>query len=153
MGARVRMRSWFEKLLRPDRRRAERWASPRLSIYYWNGMTPRLRGVKDISSSGIYLMTEAEWSVGVKLMLTLQRRDLAKTSPESWIAVEAEVVRRGPDGLAFSFVPSGCFGSSGRGTDLPHGASQRELNRFLSKLFKNDKSQFRPTMEAPSFLV
>jgi hypothetical protein len=142
---------WFEELLEPERRSGERWASPRLAVYFWNGWTPIEHGVRDISTSGVYLITEAEWSPGAKLLLTLQRKELAEGSLDRWIAVEAKVVRRGSDGLALSFVPSGCRSSSGMRSDLHNGVNRKELNRFLSSLFKSDNFQLQPSAASPTF--
>ena len=58
----------------PDRRRAERRKSPELAAYLWNGSMQQQAGIKDISSTGLYLLTRERFVPGDLISLTLQRR-------------------------------------------------------------------------------
>jgi hypothetical protein len=87
-----------------ERRRAERRVSPDLAAYHWTGARPKQESVKDISSSGVYLMTDERWEPGAVVSLTLQRRGPLEGNFERRVAVQAKAVRREDDGVALSFV-------------------------------------------------
>jgi hypothetical protein len=99
--------SWFKRLLSSDSRRAQRLTSPLLVAYYWDGSTPISHEIQNISSTGFYLLTKERWYPGTILTMTLQRTSTAKGNPsvENHIAVLSKVVRRGKNGVGFSFVP------------------------------------------------
>jgi hypothetical protein len=91
-----------------DRRRSERRSSPELAAYLWIGTLPKQAGVRDISSSGVYLLTRERWAPGDVVSMTLQRRGPLEGSFERRVAVQARAVRWGDDGIGMSFVlPTG----------------------------------------------
>jgi hypothetical protein len=56
MEARIKsLISSFEKRIILERRWGKRRSAPRLAVYYWNGGTPKPHGIRDISSSGVYV--------------------------------------------------------------------------------------------------
>jgi len=92
----------------PDRRRSERRTSPELAAYLWIGTLPKQASVRDISSSGVYLLTRERWAPGDVVSMTLQRRGPLEGSFDRRVAVQARAVRWGDDGIGLSFVlPSG----------------------------------------------
>lgn len=121
-----------------ERRWGVRRPSPRLAVFYWNGGTPKPHGIRDISVSGLYLLTRESLFPGVVLLLTLQREDLEESDPDQWIAVHALVVRRDPDGVALSFVFPKKSATRLKAADLANGATRDEMINFLWKLFKSD---------------
>ncbi len=60
--------------------------------------------VKDISATGVYLLTSERWAPGEVVSLTLQRKGPAEKSPERRITLKTMAVRWGEDGVALSFV-------------------------------------------------
>src|ERR1700678_1963096 len=86
------------KLFSKERRRAERQPSPKLAAHYWNGGSPIEHGVRDISSTGLFLLTEERWYPGTILVMTLQKKDQAGGGSEQSIAVQSKAVRSGSDG-------------------------------------------------------
>ncbi|MGB6192598.1 MAG: PilZ domain-containing protein [Terracidiphilus sp.] len=92
------------KHAQPDRRRAERRTSPELAAYLWNGSLQQQTHVKDISSTGLYLLTNERFAPGDTLSLTLQRKGPIEGNFERRVAVQARAVRWGDDGVAVSFV-------------------------------------------------
>jgi hypothetical protein len=135
------LKAWFDKPLARERRRAERWASPELAVYYWTGATPREHPVGDISSSGVYVVTEERWSPGAMVLLTLQRGDLSQTDPDRWIAVQSKVTRWGSDGVGLTFVLPGTRNHRGWASDMENATDRKKLDKFLSKLYQHDKAQ------------
>jgi len=63
---------------------------------------PQARNIKDISSTGLYLVTEERWYPGTLVLMTLQRTDLGDETSEKSISVHSRAVRWGNDGLGFS---------------------------------------------------
>jgi len=87
-----------------QRGRAERRSSPSLAACHWNGYTQHQDPIRDISSTGAYLLTQERWAPGDVITLTLQRSGPAEKSPGLCIAVQARAVRWDENGVAVSFV-------------------------------------------------
>jgi hypothetical protein len=85
-------------------KRAERRSSPELAVYHWNGLVPQQDLVRDISSTGAFLLTHERWEPGQVISLTLQRSGPFEQSPEHRISVQARAVRWDDHGVAVSFV-------------------------------------------------
>ncbi len=132
-----------EKRTVSERRCGERRSSPRLSVYYWEGGTPKPHGIRDISSSGVYLLTRQPLFPGTMLLLTMQREDLDEASPDQWIAVHALVIRRDSNGVALSFAFPRTRDSHLWASDLANGSTRDEMARFISELFEYDDCRAR----------
>jgi PilZ domain-containing protein len=91
-----------------DRRRSERRISPELAAYLWIGTLPQQAGIRDISSTGVYVVTRERWTPGDVVSMTLQRKGPLEGNFERRVAVQARAVRWGDDGIGMSFVlPAG----------------------------------------------
>ena len=97
-------RNWLERWWSPDPRKAPRTPAPGLAAYYWNGSAPAAHGIRDISSSGLYVVTEERWYPGTLVLMTLQRTDCGEEVAERTIAVQSRAVRWGPDGVGLQFI-------------------------------------------------
>ena len=98
------LREVFEKLSRPDTKRAERRAAHGFVAHYWSGNAARQDDIKDISSTGLYLLTEERWLPGTVISLSLQMKSPLEEISERRITLRAKIVRWGDDGVGFSFV-------------------------------------------------
>jgi len=68
--------SWFIKFLRwlsTDRRSSKRHPLPGLVAYYWTGGAPQAFHIADISTHGLYLLTDERWFPGT-MILTISSR-------------------------------------------------------------------------------
>lgn len=83
-------------------RRAERRTSPSLAAYHWKGALPRLNSIRDISSTGAFLLTQERWEPGEIVSLWLQRS--GPPEKENSFSVQAKAVRWDDQGVAVSFV-------------------------------------------------
>lgn len=83
-------------------RRAERRSSPSLCAYHWKGSLARQDKVRDISSTGAFLLTQERWEPGEVISLSLQRS--GPPERENSYAVRAKAVRWDDQGVAFAFV-------------------------------------------------
>jgi hypothetical protein len=98
------MNSWSDKSSLPPRKRAERRPVPELAAYHWSGAGLRQEGVKDISSTGVYLLTKERWLPGEMISVTLQRKGPPEQISDRRITLKTTAVRWGEDGVALSFV-------------------------------------------------
>ena len=127
-------RSWLQRWWSPDPRKAPRVRAPGLAAYYWNGEAPVAHGIRDISSSGLYVVTEERWYPGTLVLMTLQRSDLGEEMAERSIAVQSRAVRWGPDGVGLQFLlPSEQDRRRGNAPILD-ASGRKEFERFLAQL-------------------
>lgn len=127
-------RNWLQRWWSPDPRKAPRTRTPGLAAYYWNGASPVAHGIRDISSTGLYVVTEERWYPGTLVLMTLQRDDLGEEIAERSIAVQSRAVRWGPDGVGLQFVLPDAQDRRRGGGDSLDAAGRREFERFLEQL-------------------
>jgi len=98
----------LNKLGYPEQQRAERLPAAKLAAHCDTDINHVDAGVKDISSTGLYLVTEKRFATGEVVHLTLHAEGSGEDHSELEIAVEARVARLGQDGIGLSFVlPAG----------------------------------------------
>jgi hypothetical protein len=125
------LKQLFEQMFSKERRRAERQPSPALAAHYWNGGSSAGHSVRDISSTGVFLLTDERWYPGTLLVMTLQKRDVPEDNPDRSISVQSRVVRCGSDGVGLKFVVLDS-GDKRRGQSfLAEGADLKALEKFL----------------------
>jgi hypothetical protein len=127
-------RHWLDRWWSPDPRKAPRVISPGLAAYYWTGAAPEARNIKDISSTGLYVVTEERWYPGTLLLMTLQKTDEGEESSERSIAVHSRAVRWGDDGVGLQFILKNTPPLDRRKGPLVEGLNKKELDRFLKQL-------------------
>ena len=99
------MKNWFEELMSRNQRRPQRYVAPRLVAYFWDGGSPTAHCIRDVSSTGMYLLTPQRWYPGTLITMTLQRTEKDQSGVRQSITVQARVVRSAEDGVGFRFVP------------------------------------------------
>lgn len=122
-------KSWLERFWSPDPRRAPRDTSPRLAAYYWTGAAPEAHSIRDISSTGLYVVTEERWYPGTLVLMTLQRTDDGDEVTERAVAVLSRAVRWGEDGVGLQFILP-----KGQDSQRNDGVDRKTLDRFLTGL-------------------
>jgi hypothetical protein len=125
---------WFQRLRSKERRKVERIAHPRLVAYYWNGDKPTAHAVRDISTTGIYVLTEDRWYPRTLVRLTLQANTDGKGVPERSITVETMVVRVSGTGVGLMFLPQDEHHSGPGESRLANGADRKTLESFLEHI-------------------
>lgn len=100
----ARRKNWLESFLEPEVDRAERKSVEQFAAYRWNGASLVQEAVKDISPSGVYILTKERWNPGTLVTLTLQREGPLEMDAERRIEVQAKVARCGQDGVGLAFV-------------------------------------------------
>jgi hypothetical protein len=128
-------RLWFpDPKTAPDLRNAPREVLSGLAAYYWTGGAPKAHQIKDISPSGLYLITEERWYPGTLILMTLQADGGMEESVERSIAVHSRAVRWGNDGVGLQFVLQDDQMAYNGLNPLVNGATMRELEQFLEQL-------------------
>ncbi|MGD0800548.1 MAG: PilZ domain-containing protein [Terracidiphilus sp.] len=132
-------KSWLERLWSPDPRKAPdqrkstRGPAPGLAAYYWTGAAPKAHIIRDISASGLYIVTEERWYPGTLILVTLQGED-GEDSVENSISVHSRAVRWGNDGVGLQFIPQDAPAARNGLNPMVNGADKRELEFFLERL-------------------
>jgi hypothetical protein len=106
------LRSWFEKTFPQDesqRSRAERRTIPGLEAIHWTGSSPGLDIVKNISATGMYLVTRERWPQGEVNPVRLVYPELNDDSAEHQVTLETKAVRWGEDGMGLTFILPECM--------------------------------------------
>ena len=116
-------KSWLQKLINPDPpepRKASREALHGLAAYFFTGGDPRAHAIRDISATGLYVLTEERWYPGTVVRMTLT--DQGKPGSERSLTVHASVVRWGNDGVGLQFVAADA------------GPNGRQILQFIQRL-------------------
>jgi hypothetical protein len=124
------IRNWFKRLWSSDARKAPRQPAPRLAAYYWNGSAPSAHDIRDVSSTGLYLLTEDRWYPGTLILMTLQDMDDTENGAKPVISVKVRAVRWGDDGVGLQFVVA----EDTRDDETACQADKRRLERFLERV-------------------
>ena len=98
------LRWLYPALYDQDRRHSPRRPLDGLVAYEWSGDAPQRHEIGNISSTGIYLLTDQRWQPGQMLSLTLQRTGPLECSAERRVDLEAGAVRWGNDGVGLTFL-------------------------------------------------
>ena len=75
-----------------------------LDVSYWNGLEHNRVKIKDISATGVYLLTKDHLPIGTPLQLVLQKRGLLDRDSHREVRLRARCVRQGEDGIGLTFV-------------------------------------------------
>ena len=126
---------WLELLSSRERRKAQRQESPHVVAHYWDGAAPLAHRIRDISLTGLYLLTEQRWYPGTVVRMSLQSESVVETDPDRSVTVNAKVVRSGADGVGLALVlPEKHTARGAQGVD---GADRPTFHRFLRRLLGN----------------
>ena len=71
-----RKKGWLQRLISPDPpepRKNLRLSLPGLTAYFWTGATPLPHTIRDISVTGLYVVTEERWYPGTLVQMTLKK--------------------------------------------------------------------------------
>ena len=87
-----------------ERRKDGRVPVRGLDVSYWTGLEQRRARIKDISPTGIYLLTHERWLPGTSVQLTLQRKGFLDHVSRPQVRLRARTVRLGDDGVGLKFL-------------------------------------------------
>jgi len=136
-------RKWLQRWWSPDPRKAPelrsapRGAVPGLAAYYWTGAAPKAHSVRDISATGLYVVTEERWYPGTLILMTLQEADKDEESSGLVLSVQSRAVRWGNDGVGLQLIPLDSPAAQSGINPLVKGANKKEIEEFLERLRKS----------------
>ena len=117
-----------------DRRCAPRQPAAELDAGFWYGASPQSRAIRDISASGLYLITQEQWYPGTIVRLALRTRDVTWQDQAQALSILTRVTRWGRDGVGLQFLaPDSEKTLSGNLAASPLADATR-LNHFLDLL-------------------
>jgi Flp pilus assembly protein TadG len=117
-----------------ERRTAERQEGPYLVAHYWDGAAPKPHDIRDISLTGLYLVTEQRWYPGTLVMISLQKVGATEDDPDRTIMVNAKVVRSDAEGVGLQLMLPETPGSRGDKTFGAAGVDRKTFRGFLKRL-------------------
>ena len=91
--------------------------------------------IRNISSTGLYLVTEERWYPGTLILMTLHNTGAGQQAVERSIRVHSRAVRWGTDGVGLQFVVPETKDRIGF---LANGADKKDLDQFLQRLRKSE---------------
>ena len=136
-------RGWLARLLSPDP--ADARTSTRLPVaglvaHFFTGGAPVAHEIRDVSATGLYVITTERWYPGTIIRMTLSKPDVGQSPAERSITIQAEAMRWGNDGVGLRFVLA-AGGKSGQGTANDFGAiNSKQLGQFLKGVPTGSKS-------------
>jgi len=135
-------RGWLSKWLfsdSADPRRALRQPVPGLVAHFFTGGAPVAHAIRDVSASGLFVVTAERWYPGTIVRMTLSKPDIGQAPSQRSITIQARSVRWGNDGVGLEFVfePSA---KSKRSQATPFDAVDGEqLGQFLPRPEKKSR--------------
>lgn len=72
--------------------------------YFSTGGEPAVNVIRNLSSTGLYVVTQERWPLGTEVRMSLERADVAPKTP---ITVRMRVTRWGADGVGLEFIQPG----------------------------------------------
>ena len=118
----------------PDKRKFPREVLPWVAAYFFDGGPPSPSSVRDISMSGMFVVTAERWYLGTIIRFTLT--DWRVQPPNRYVTINAEAVRWGDDGVGLRFLfQKPRRGEHNRAVPLFVDVTPRKLYEFL-KCFK-----------------
>jgi len=130
-------KNWLRRWWSPDPRKAPRMSTSDLAAYYWTGAAPKAHDIRDVSSTGLYVVTEERWYPGTLILMTLQQAGDGEESREQSIAGHSRAVRWGNDGVGLQFIPLDTPAAHKVPNPLLNGVDQKQLDQFLQRLRKD----------------
>jgi PilZ domain len=133
-----KVKNWWQRLLSdapPDPLKAQREPLSGLVAYFFAGGVPVAHGVRNISATGIYVLTDERWYIGTVVRFTLT--DLREPTIERSITLNAKVIRWGNEGVGLQFDLQSQKGQL-RGKpavqhDAADGVSTKQLEQFIQR--------------------
>jgi hypothetical protein len=97
-------KAWIQKLGYAENPRAERRFPSGFAARRRDNSASKPATIRNISSTGLHLLTEERWPLGELIPLTLEVERVSEDPSAPRIAVQARVVRHTKDGIGLSFV-------------------------------------------------
>jgi len=131
-------KNWLFCLLTPrgrENRKSARVFLPWVAAYTFNGDSATPTSVRNVSMTGMYVLTSQRWYIGSVIQVTLT--DWRMPSPERSVTLNAMAVRWGDDGVGLRFIFPKARRSANKDVPLVD-VTPQQLKEFLQR-FKKGK--------------
>jgi hypothetical protein len=118
----------------PEMRRAPRQPATGLVASFWTGGAPTVHTIRDISLTGLYVITSERWYIGTVVRMTLTKTEGMGRGIGSSICVRAAAVRWGNDGVGLQFVLQDTSKKRQGQRENLEGADRQQFDQFLKSL-------------------
>lgn len=122
----------------PDPRKTLRRPVDGVVAHFFTGGAPEPHEIRDVSPTGLFVVTTERWYPGTIIRMTLTRTDSTQSLADRSITVHARSVRWGNDGVGLEFVVEPGKQSRGQLSALDP-ADIRRLNQFLKQALSSNK--------------
>lgn len=125
-------KGWFQRWRSKepkDPRGGSRETLPGLVAHFFTGGRPAAHGIRNISTTGLYVLTEQRWYLGTIIRMTLS--DRLEKSFERSLTLNAKVVRWGNDGVGLQFMIRHKGDRIPAEEDISGGVTDELLEQFL----------------------
>lgn len=114
-----------------DPRKVMRKPVQGLVAHFFTGGAPQAHEIRDVSATGLYVVTGERWYPGTIIRMTLSKPDTGQAPSDRSITVQTRAVRWGNDGVGLEFLVEQA-NSPGPGNHAAlGGVSGKQLERFL----------------------
>jgi len=128
---------WLGRWLCPepaDPRKVSRQPVTGLVAHFFTGGAPQAHEIRDVSPTGLFVVTSERWYPGTVIRMTLTKPDSGQDPSERSITVHARAVRWGNDGVGLEFVIE-APAKPGRAQPSPlDPVDGQRLHQFLNRL-------------------
>jgi len=114
-----------------DPRKVDRRPVEGLVAHFFTGGAPQAHEVRDVSPTGLYIVTSERWYPGTVIRMTLSKPDVGQAPADRSITVQTRAVRWGNDGVGLEFLVDPKQESRPQQQDPLGGANGKQLERFL----------------------
>ncbi len=97
--------NFIARLLHTERRKDGRVPARGVEAFYRTNTEERPARIRDISATGLYLITGERWPPESNVTVILRRKEFLGRSESSQVQIRARVARWGEDGVGLTFVP------------------------------------------------
>jgi len=87
-----------------DARKAARQPVAGVVAHFFTGGAPIAHEIRDVSVTGLYVVTAERWYPGTIIRMTLSKPDVGQSPAERSITIQAESMRWGNDGVGLRFI-------------------------------------------------
>jgi hypothetical protein len=117
-----------------DPRRTTRKPVPGLVAHFFTGGAPHAHEIRDVSATGLYVVTTERWYPGTVIRMTITKPDLALSPSDRSVTIHARAVRWGNDGVGLEFVVSPPSKGKRTQDSALDPIDGEQLDRFLKRL-------------------
>ncbi len=118
----------------PSDPRSARQPVAGLVAHFFTGGAPQAHEIRDVSATGLYVVTKERWYPGTVIRMTLTKPGTGQNPAERSITVHAQAVRWGNDGVALQFVAETPTKQGRSQASLLEAVDSAGLDQFLKRL-------------------